>query len=185
VNFKIVKSSSYGPVGSIHLRVGRAAGYAHAGAAVHDWRLFPEVLDHDTSKGNRQYPRPALIRTGRDEYGTLRADYHMSEPEVGKICRALGQAVRAFDVRGHKYLSPGLQLQILSPFSSAASVESALSSASGPSTTHPLICPRSFILDSAAASIVDCRFGFTNSVAESIATRGFEFPRAWQLPRRS
>jgi len=47
----------------------------------------------------------------------------------------------------------------------------ALSSAKGPSSMPPVIWPRSAILHSAAASIVDCTFGFTVSIAERIATR--------------
>ena len=47
----------------------------------------------------------------------------------------------------------------------------ALSSASGPSRIAPVIWPRSAILQSAAASIVDGMFGFTVSVAERMATR--------------
>ena len=53
----------------------------------------------------------------------------------------------------------------------AASGQIALSSASGPSSTAPVICPRSAILHSAAASIVDWIFGFTVSIADRIATR--------------
>ena len=47
----------------------------------------------------------------------------------------------------------------------------ALSSASGPSSMPPVIWPRSAILHSAAASIVDGTFGLTVSIAERIATR--------------
>ena len=47
----------------------------------------------------------------------------------------------------------------------------ALSSASGPSTSAPVIWPRSTILHSAAASMVDGTFGLTVSIAERMATR--------------
>ena len=42
-----------------------------------------------------------------------------------------------------------------------------------------MICPRSAILQSAAASIVEGTFGFTVSMAERIATRGLAKPSAW------
>ena len=58
------------------------------------------------------------------------------------------------------------------PFSSAASREMALSSASGPSTSAPRIRIRSAILDRAAASSVAGMDGFTDSVAHSTATFG-------------
>lgn len=62
------------------------------------------------------------------------------------------------------------------PFSSAASREMALSSASGPSTSAPRICIRSAILDRAAASSVAGMDGFTDSVAHSTATLGRSTP---------
>ena len=58
------------------------------------------------------------------------------------------------------------------PFSAAAECDTALSKASGPSTSPPEIWPRSAILHSAAASIVDGIFDVTVSTAERIATRG-------------
>jgi hypothetical protein len=54
----------------------------------------------------------------------------------------------------------------------AASTSMALSKASGPSRIPPVICPRSAILQSAAASIVDGIFEVTVSTADRIATRG-------------
>ncbi len=62
-------------------------------------------------------------------------------------------------------------------FVRAASIEIALSNASGPSSTPPVICPRSAILHSAAASSVPGIFGLTVSTAERIATFGFAMPR--------
>ena len=47
-----------------------------------------------------------------------------------------------------------------------------MSKASGPSSNAPVICPRSAILQSAAASMVDGIFEVTVSTAERIATRG-------------
>ena len=55
---------------------------------------------------------------------------------------------------------------------SAASRLIALSNASGPSSTPPVICPRSAILHIAAASIVEGILEFTVSTAERIATFG-------------
>ena len=43
----------------------------------------------------------------------------------------------------------------------------------------PVICPRSAILHSAAASRVDLILGFTVSTAESSATLGSGIPSAW------
>ena len=62
------------------------------------------------------------------------------------------------------------------PLFSAASGSMALSKASGPSSTPPVIWPRSAILHSAAASIVDGIFVVTVSTAVSIATRGVPSP---------
>jgi hypothetical protein len=60
----------------------------------------------------------------------------------------------------------------------AASGLMALSRASGPSSSAPVICPRSAILHSAAASKVDGTSGFTVSIAERIATRTSVAPRS-------
>ena len=62
-------------------------------------------------------------------------------------------------------------------FVRAASSLMALSKASGPSSTPPVIWPRSAILQRAAASSVDWIFGFTVSTAERIATFGSATPR--------
>src|SRR5271169_1288603 len=58
----------------------------------------------------------------------------------------------------------------LMPLILAASGSTALSKASGPSTMPPVIWPRSAILHSAAASMVDGIFGVTVSTAERMAT---------------
>ena len=58
----------------------------------------------------------------------------------------------------------------------AASRLMALSNASGPSSRPPLICPRSAILQSAAASSVAGIFEFTVSTAARIATFGRSTP---------
>ena len=64
----------------------------------------------------------------------------------------------------------------LMPLIRAASGSMALSKASGPSRMPPVICPRSAILQSAAASIVDGILEVTVSTAERIATRGVRQP---------
>ena len=70
------------------------------------------------------------------------------------------------------------------PLVSAASLLIALSNASGPSRMPPLICPRSAILHSAAASSVACIFELTVSTAARIATFGFSKPeRDGQIDR--
>ena len=58
------------------------------------------------------------------------------------------------------------------PFSAAAASLTALSKASGPSSTPPVIWPRSAILHSAAASSVEGIRALTISTAARIATRG-------------
>ena len=58
----------------------------------------------------------------------------------------------------------------------AACADMALSKAKGPSSTPPLICPRSAILQSAAASSVDGMLGFTVSTAANMATLGSSNP---------
>ncbi len=58
------------------------------------------------------------------------------------------------------------------PLIRAASLLIALSNASGPSSRPPVICPRSAILQSAAASIVAGIFEVTVSTAARIATFG-------------
>ena len=58
------------------------------------------------------------------------------------------------------------------PLMRAASGSMALSKASGPSSTPPVIWPRSAILQSAAASMVEGILVVTVSTAERIATFG-------------
>ena len=55
----------------------------------------------------------------------------------------------------------------------------ALSKASGPSRMPPVICPRSAILHSAAASRVDSISGVTVSTADRMATFGCSMPSTW------
>src|SRR5262245_58030976 len=62
------------------------------------------------------------------------------------------------------------------PLILAASGSAALSKASGPSSTPPVICPRSAILQSAAASMVEGTLAVTVSTAERIATCGVPSP---------
>ena len=62
------------------------------------------------------------------------------------------------------------------PLILAASLLIALSNASGPSSRPPVICPRSAILQSAAASIVAGIFELTVSTAARIATFGVSTP---------
>ena len=69
------------------------------------------------------------------------------------------------------------------PLIRAASGLMALSKASGPSSTPPVIWPRSAILHSAAASIVDGIFVVTVSTADRIATRGVPSPSLMQIDR--
>ena len=64
------------------------------------------------------------------------------------------------------------------PLVRAAAADTALSKASGPSTTAPAIWPRSAILHSAAASSVAGMFGLTVSTAARMATRGRATPNA-------
>ena len=64
------------------------------------------------------------------------------------------------------------------PLVRAASCETALSKASGPSRMPPVIWPRSAILHSAAASMVERMSGVTVSTADRIATRGVTMPSA-------
>ena len=61
----------------------------------------------------------------------------------------------------------------------AASRLMALSKASGPSSRPPLIWPRSAILHSAAASMVEGSLAVTVSTAERMATLGVAMPSAW------
>ena len=61
----------------------------------------------------------------------------------------------------------------------AASPLTAVSKASGPSRTAPVICLRSAILQRAAASRVETIFELTVSTAERIATLGAGMPSAW------
>jgi hypothetical protein len=64
----------------------------------------------------------------------------------------------------------------LIPLIRAASLLIALSNASKPSRMPPVICPRSAILHSAAASSVACIFELTVSTAARIATLGLARP---------
>ena len=62
------------------------------------------------------------------------------------------------------------------PLMRAASGLIALSKASGPSSSPPVIWPRSAILHSAAASMVEGMVGVTVSTAERMATFGVPSP---------
>src|SRR5476649_2310246 len=64
------------------------------------------------------------------------------------------------------------------PLTRAAAAETALSKASGPSSTAPVIWPRSAILHSAAASSVAAMRGLMVSTAARMATRGVATPMA-------
>jgi hypothetical protein len=64
-------------------------------------------------------------------------------------------------------------------FSRAAAGLTALSKARGPSSRPPEISPRSAILQSAAASIVERSLGLTISTAARIAIRGDLMPMTW------
>jgi hypothetical protein len=55
----------------------------------------------------------------------------------------------------------------------------ALSKASGPSTTAPVIGPRSAIVRKAAASMVEAILEVTVSTADRAATFGRSMPRTW------
>ena len=66
------------------------------------------------------------------------------------------------------------------PLIRAASGSMALSKASGPSSSPPVIWPRSAILHSAAASMVEGIFVVTVSTADRIATRGGSMPMPFQ-----
>ena len=65
------------------------------------------------------------------------------------------------------------------PLVLAATMDTALSNASGPSRMPPLIWPRSAILHSDAASMVARIFAVTVSTAARIATLGSGTPRIW------
>ena len=78
------------------------------------------------------------------------------------------------------------------PLVCAAARLTALSKASGPSSTPPVIWPRSAILQSAAASSVEGSLSVTVSTAERIATFGVLMPMVrassmafWQMSRVS
>ena len=62
------------------------------------------------------------------------------------------------------------------PLMRTASMEMALSNASGPSSSPPVIWPRSAILQRAAASSVDGIAGVTVSTADRMATLGWGVP---------
>src|SRR5512132_3153573 len=82
----------------------------------------------------------------------------------------LHQHVAGLEIRHHQ--------DVTMPLVFAASSSMALSKASGPSIRPPLIWPRSAILQSAAASMVEGIFGVTVSTAERIATLGLAMPMA-------
>ena len=71
----------------------------------------------------------------------------------------------------------------LMPLTFAAARLIALSRASGPSSSPPLIWPRSAILHSAAASIVEGIFEVTVSTADRMATLAARFPALRQVDR--
>ena len=87
----------------------------------------------------------------------------------------LGQDIAGFEIGCEKDVRIARNLGV-NTFDSAASLLIALSKARGPSRIPPLICPRSAILQSAAASIVAGIFEVTVSTAARIATLGFSDP---------
>src|SRR6516162_4248419 len=104
-----------------------------------------------------------------------RAEDHSRRVRLGEERQVFGQHVPGLEIGHDENLrAPGDERRDALIF--AASGSMALSKASGPSRIPPVICPRSAILQSAAASIVDGIFGVTVSTAERIATRGVPSP---------
>ena len=82
----------------------------------------------------------------------------------------LGHHVAGFQVRDQQDVGEARDRRNVCPWSWPPPSSMALSKASGPSTMPPVIWPRSAILHSVAASMVDCISGLTVSTAASIAT---------------
>ena len=74
---------------------------------------------------------------------------------LGQVFQLLGQHVARPRGRAPRGCRPGRRPARRCPWRLAAASETALSKASGPSSTPPVICPRSAILHSAAASSVE------------------------------
>ena len=106
-----------------------------------------------------------------------------------KECELLGQHVSGFQIRHQQDV--GLARHRRGDLLGAGRlILMALSNASGPSSSAPLIWPRSAILHRAAASRVERSFSVTVSTADRMATFGLAIPRTsarsiafWQMSR--
>ena len=113
-----------------------------------------------------------IVRVGpaRQDDRHAGAEHDAGRIRIGQEGQALGQHVAGLEIGHDEHVGlPGDRRSIFLIFAAPRSM--ALSSASGPSRMPPVIWPRSAILHSAAASMVEGTFGFTVSIADRIATR--------------
>jgi hypothetical protein len=111
------------------------------------------------------------VRAAREDDRHARAEHEAGTVGIGQEGELLGEDVARLEI-GHEQNvgSPGTADRI--PLIAAASALIALSNASGPSRTPPVICPRSAILHNAAASSVAGIRELIVSTAARIATFG-------------
>ena len=146
-------------------------GYHDAPAAVSGLPRI-RIKCRDSTRGQ---PGPHRIRSRRQDDRHPSAEHDAGRIRTGQERQVLGEHVARLEIRHDQDLArPATADRI--PFILAASRSMALSKASGPSRTPPVIWPRSAILHSAAASIVDGILDVTVSTADKIATRGVPEP---------
>src|SRR5580704_1165914 len=154
--------------------VSRAAGRwpAQCSGQCRDWRASRRAMAQEARRASVLSARLVRI-TGTRAPSTMPA---ICAPARYSSCLAsMLPASRSGTMRMSARPATGERI----PLARAASGETALSKASGPSSTPPVIWPRSAILHSTAASSVDLIRGDTVSTAERIATRGLRIASTW------
>src|SRR5215217_7181510 len=118
------------------------------------------------------------VSAARQDDGHAGTQHDPGRIRIGQEGQAPGQHVAGFEVGDDKDVGLPATGDLMFLIW-AAPRSMALSRARGPSRMPPVIWPRSAILQSAAASMVDGTFGFTVSMADRMATRTVSTPRAW------
>ena len=119
--------------------------------------------------------RPHAVGAAGENDRNAGAEHEAGAVGVGEEAELLGEDVAGLEIGREQDVGIAGDLGVM-PLIRAASLLIALSNASGPSSMPPVICPRSAILHSAAASIVAGIFELTVSTAARIATFGVFTP---------
>ena len=124
-----------------------------------------------------QQSRLRRVRAAGQYHRHARAHHQTGRLRPGHERELLVHHVAGFDVGRDEDIGLACDRR-LHALIRAASLSTAMSRSSGPSTMPPTICRRSAILASAAASRVACILELTVSIAARTATLGWEMPIA-------